>query len=52
MLAIIAAVLFALAAIIDIAKLGLGPISAFFLLFLGLALLALHVAGIGARARR
>ncbi len=51
MLAIIAAVLFGLAAIFEIAKISLGPISVLFILLLGLTLLALHVAGIGARRR-
>ncbi len=51
MLAIIAAVLFALAAIFEIAKVALGPISVLFLLLLGLTLLALHLAGIGSNRR-
>ncbi len=50
MLAIIAAVLFAIAAIFALAgNLALGPVNAAFILYLGLCLLSLHVAGIMAR---
>ena len=52
MLAIIAAVLFAIAAILALAdNLAFGPINALALTFIGLTLLSLHVAGIGSRRR-
>jgi len=52
MLALIAAVAFGLALILDLAKTALGDvITANTLVVLGLLLVALHLAGIGSRAR-
>ncbi|GLY49678.1 hypothetical protein [Lentzea sp. NBRC 102530] len=52
MLAIIAAVSFGLALILDLAKTGLGDvITANTLVVLGLLLLALHLAGVGSGTR-
>ncbi len=52
MLAIVAAVLFAIALIFQLANFALGPISAAALVTAGLLCLALHVAGIATRVRR
>ena len=52
MLAIVAAVLFAIAIIFQLAGFALGPISASVLVTAGLLCLALHVAGIADRVRR
>jgi hypothetical protein len=46
MLAIIAAVLFAIALLLDLTGAGLGPISAMTLVIAGLLCLALHLAGV------
>ncbi|MFD9704094.1 hypothetical protein [Lentzea sp. NPDC059081] len=52
MLAIIAAIAFGLALILDLAKAGLGDvITGNTLLLLGLLLLALHLAGVGTGTR-
>ena len=51
MLAIVAAALFALALILDLAKASLGTITSSTLLIAGLLCVALHMAGIGANAR-
>jgi hypothetical protein len=51
LLAIIAAALFALALILDLAKASLGTITSGTLLIAGLLCVALHMAGIGASAR-
>ncbi len=55
MLAIIAAILFAIAFVLNAASSGAGPVlTPFSLMLVGLACLALHLAGIGAswRVRR
>ena len=54
MLAIIAAVLFGLALLLDITKLSLGPIGTSTLVYAGLLCVALHLAGIATtwRGRR
>jgi hypothetical protein len=49
--AIIAAVIFGLALILDLAKAALGTITTTTLLLAGLLCVALHMAGIGANAR-
>ncbi len=51
MLAIVAAVLFALALLMQLAGLALGAITAAAVLIAGLLCLALHLAGVGARRR-
>jgi hypothetical protein len=51
MLAIIAAVSFGLALILDLAKAALGVITVNTLVVLGLLLLALHLAGVGTGTR-
>ncbi|GLZ29432.1 hypothetical protein Lesp02_16220 [Lentzea sp. NBRC 105346] len=51
MLAIIAAVAFGLALILDLADAALGTIGGGTLVTLGLLLLALHLAGVGATSR-
>jgi hypothetical protein len=48
MLAIVAAVLFAIALVFDLAGIVLGPVDAFALLAAGLLCLALQLAGVGA----
>jgi hypothetical protein len=54
MLAIVAAVLFAIALLLDLAKLSLGPIGTSTLLYAGLLCVALHLAGVATawRGRR
>ncbi|WP_169747811.1 hypothetical protein [Pseudonocardia acaciae] len=51
MLATVAAVLFLIALIFQLAGLGLGPVSATVLVTAGLLCLALDLAGVGPRAR-
>lgn len=51
MLAIVAAVLFGIALIFELAGFGLGPISATVLVTAGLLCVALDLAGVGTRAR-
>lgn len=51
MFAIIAAVIFGLALILDLANAALGTITSGTLLIAGLLCVALHMAGIGANAR-
>ncbi len=51
MFAIIAAVIFALALILDLAKAALGTITTTTLLLAGLLCVALHMAGIGSNVR-
>lgn len=50
-MAIVAAVVFGLALILDLAGASLGPIGTGTLVTLGLLLIALHLAGIGAARR-
>ena len=52
MLAIVAAVLFAIALILDIAGVGLGPLGPSTVMLAGLLCLALQFAGVGARSYR
>lgn len=51
MLAIVAAVLFLIALIFQLASIGLGVVSSTVLVTAGLLCLALHLAGIGGRIR-
>jgi hypothetical protein len=52
MLAIVAAVLFAIALILDLAGVGLGPVGPSAFVEAGLLCLALQLAGVGARSFR
>ncbi len=52
MFAIVAAVLFAVALILDIAGVGLGPLGPSTFMLAGLLCLALQLSGIGARSYR
>lgn len=52
MLAIVAAVLFAIALVFDLAGIVLGPVDAFAFLAAGLFCLALQLAGVGAGSTR
>lgn len=52
MTAIIAAVLFAIALVLHLAGLSLGPLDVTFFQLAGLIAAALHLAGIGATTRR
>ena len=52
MLAIVAAVLFAIALVLDVAEVALGPLDAMTFIAAGLVCLALQLAGVGAGSTR